>query len=90
MPGTAVVTRTHADARSVFTDWVYGFMAPHLRKSKQETNASNIPETSGKNLSSINTVCFWRERLHCQADLNLKRSFTHKMQFLRMGLGWGC
>lgn len=41
--------RTHADARSVFTDSVYGFMAPHLRKSKQETNASNgIPETSGK------------------------------------------
>lgn len=60
-------------------------MAPHLRKSKQETNASNIPETSGKNLSSIT-----KERLHCQADLNLKRSFTHNMQFLRMGLVLGC
>lgn len=61
------VTLTHADARSVFTDLVYGFMAPLLRKSKQETNASNsIPETSGK-LKQHFACVFWRKRLRRKA-----------------------
>lgn len=55
--------RTHADARSVFTDSVYGFMAPHLRKSKQETNASNgIPETSGKKIQAAFILCVFRRK----------------------------
>lgn len=42
-------TVTRTGARRVFTGSLYGFIAPHIRKSKQETNAPNsIPDTSGK------------------------------------------
>lgn len=60
-------TTTHTDPRSVFTEPVYGFIAPHLRKSKQETNAPNsIPETSGKTHPAFSLCLFWRKGVQCK------------------------
>lgn len=45
----------------------YGFIAPHLRKSKQETNAPNsIPDTSGKCKRRSVSACFRGK--HCSAN----------------------
>lgn len=78
------LTQSHRDTQSVFTEPVYGFIAPHLRKSKQETNApNNIPETSGKMQTAFSLCLLRRKGLQCKTHGGPHRATACRLPVLR-------